>query len=138
MVAEAVTPNFRVMDLIEVTVPLPSQHAVVLLAESEAPHRTLSFPVGLSEGAALVAAVERVRGVRPSTQELFSKVLATLNCDVIALRLTEEIDGVIYADLDLMTRQGREIISCRPSDGLALAIRQGVRAPILADERLLS
>ena len=138
MEAEPHAPNYRVLDLVEVTVPLPSQHAVVLLAEAEAPHRTFSFPVGLAEGAALVAAVERTKGPRPSTQELFSHVLASLNCDVIAVRLTEVLEGVVYAELDLMTRQGREILSCRPSDGLALAIRQGVRAPILADERLLS
>jgi bifunctional DNase/RNase len=29
------------------------------------------------------------------------------------------------------------VLDCRPSDALALALRQGVPAPILADERLL-
>ena len=43
---------------------------------------------------------------------------------------------MVHAELDLMTRQGREVLECRPSDGLILAVRQGVRAPILLDERL--
>jgi bifunctional DNase/RNase len=36
-----------------------------------------------------------------------------------------------------MTPQGRERMPCRPSDGLVLALRMPVPAPILADERLL-
>ena len=137
MASEEPVVNFRVMDLVDVTVPLPAQHAQVLLAEAEAPHRSFSFPIGLAEGAALMGAVERTQGARPSTHEMFSQVLARLNADVIAVRLTDEAEGVVHAELDLMTRQGREVIECRPSDGLILAVRQGVRAPILLDERLL-
>ncbi len=133
---EETMATFRVMDLVDVSVPLPAQHAVVLLAEAEAPHRSYSFPIGLAEGAALMAAVERSAGARPSTHELFAQVLAHLSADVIAVRLVEEHDGVVHAELDLMTRQGREVLECRPSDGLILAVRQGVRAPILLDERL--
>jgi bifunctional DNase/RNase len=36
-----------------------------------------------------------------------------------------------------MTPGGRECVDCRPSDGLVLALRMPVPAPILADERLL-
>ena len=37
-----------------------------------------------------------------------------------------------------MAARGREVLPCRPSDGIIVALRQGVPAPILADERLLS
>jgi bifunctional DNase/RNase len=131
-------PNFRVMELVEVLVPLPQMHAVVQLVERESPHRTLSFPIGLAEGAALAAAKERTAGVRPSTHELFAETLARLNVDVIAVRLTGESDGVYRAELDCMTARGREVFDCRPSDGLVLALRQTVIAPLLADERLLA
>ncbi len=36
-----------------------------------------------------------------------------------------------------MAPNGRERIGCRPSDGLVLALRMPVAAPILVDERLL-
>ncbi len=36
-----------------------------------------------------------------------------------------------------MTTSGRERVDCRPSDGLVLALRMPVPAPILVDERLL-
>jgi bifunctional DNase/RNase len=136
-VAEEAPVSFRVMDLVEVAVPLPAQHAVVLLAEAEPPHRTFSFPIGLADGAALAAAVERGAGVRPSTHELASRLLVELGADVIAVRLVDERHGVVHAELDLMAKSGRLVLDCRPSDGLVLALRQAVRAPILLDERLL-
>jgi len=36
-----------------------------------------------------------------------------------------------------MTPGGREVLDCRPSDGIVLALRMPVPAPILVDERLL-
>jgi len=133
---EVTHPTFRVMELIEVTVPLPAQHALVQLAEKESPYRTLSFPVGLAEGAALVAAQEGSQGLRPSTHELFSEMLRRINADVIAVRIVDEREGVFHAELDVMTARGRELLSCRPSDGLVLSLRQLVPAPILVDETL--
>jgi len=129
-------PTFRVMELIEVVVPLPAQHALVQLAEKESPYRTLSFPIGLAEGAALVAAQEGSQGLRPSTHELFSEMLRRINADVIAVRIVDESDGIFHAELDVMTVRGREVLSCRPSDGLVLSLRQMVPAPILVDEAL--
>ena len=37
----------------------------------------------------------------------------------------------------ISSARGRDVLACRPSDGLTLALRQGVRAPILVDVRLL-
>jgi bifunctional DNase/RNase len=71
------------------------------------------------------------------THELFARVLQRARIDVIALRLVGREDGVYLAELDLMTPTGRERIDCRPSDGLVLALRMRVPAPVLVDERLL-
>ena len=130
-------PHFRVMVVSDVTVPLPKTHALVFLTENEAPHRTLGIPVGLTDGAAIVSARERARGLRPSTHELLADVLARVNVDVIALRIVGESAGVFRGELDLMTPRGREIVDCRPSDGIVLALRQAVPAPLLLDEALL-
>ena len=130
-------PSFRVMVVGELSVPLPQLHAELLLTEAEPPHRSMLIPVALPDGAAIALAKDRALGHRPSSQELLSEILARLNVDVIALRLTDEQSGVFHAEVDLMTQRGRQTISCRPSDGIALALRQTVPAPILADERLL-
>jgi uncharacterized protein len=133
----AIFPNFRVMDVDEVALDLPAQYPTVTLTESEPPRRELHFPVGLPEGTALALALRRMEGRRPTTHELFTHVLQRIRVDVIAVRLIGREEGNVLAELDLMTPNGRERVDCRPSDGLVLALRMPVPAPILVDERLL-
>jgi bifunctional DNase/RNase len=130
-------PAFRVMDVEDVSLDLPSQFPLVTLVESEPPLRTLVFPVGLTEGTALALALRRMDSPRPMTHELFSQVLQRARIEVIAVRLTGRDQGNYVAELDIMAPTGRERIVCRPSDGLVLALRMPVTAPILVDERLL-
>jgi uncharacterized protein len=129
--------SFRVMDVDDVSLDLPSQYPAVTLVEAEPPMRTLVFPVGLPEGTALAQALRRIQGRRPMTHELFMQVLQRARIDVVAVRLTGREEGNLLAELDLMTPAGRERIDCRPSDGVVLALRMPVPAPILVDERLL-
>jgi bifunctional DNase/RNase len=132
-----VGPLFRVMHVEDVSIDLPAQYPSVTLVESEPPMRALVFPVGLPEGTALAQALRRIPGRRPMTHELFMEVLQRAHIDVVSVRLTGRDEGNLLAELDLMTPGGRELIDCRPSDGLVLALRMPVPAPILVDERLL-
>ena len=129
--------SFRVMDVEDVLLDLPSQYPAVTLVESEPPMRTLVFPVGLPEGTAIAQAMRRMEGRRPMTHELFMQVLQRARIDVIAVRLVGREEGTLLAELDVMTPGGRERVDCRPSDGIVLALRMPVPAPILVDERLL-
>ena len=128
---------FRVMEVDEVSLDLPSQYPAVTLVESEPPIRVLVFPVGLPEGTAMAQALRRMEGRRPMTHELFMQVLQRARIDVIAVRLVGREEGNLLAELDLMTPGGREVLDCRPSDGIVLALRMAVPSPILVDERLL-
>lgn len=128
--------RFKVAELVDVSVDLPDTHALVQLSESEAPYRALSFPIGLAEGVALRQALDRSSSARPSTPELFAEVLVRTGVEVIALRITDRVDGVLHAELDLMGPRGREVVDCRPSDGLVLCHRQAVIAPVLVADEL--
>jgi bifunctional DNase/RNase len=130
-------PAFRVMDVDDVSLDLPSPYPAVTLVESEPPMRALVFPVGLPEGTAMAQALRRMDSRRPMTHELFMQVMQQARIDVIALRLVGRDEGNLLAELDLMTPGGRVRVDCRPSDGIVLALRMPVPAPILADERLL-
>jgi hypothetical protein len=125
------------MDVEDVAMDLPSQYPAVTLVESEPPMRALVFPVGLPEGTAMAQALRRMDSRRPMTHELFMQVMQQARIDVIAVRLTGRDEGNLLAELDLMTSSGRVRVDCRPSDGIVLALRMPVPAPILADERLL-
>jgi uncharacterized protein len=130
-------PAFRVMDVEDVSMDLPSPYPAVTLVESEPPMRALVFPVGLPEGTAMAQALRRMDSRRPMTHELFMQVMQLTRIDVIALRLVGRDEGNLLAELDLMTPGGRVRVDCRPSDGIVLALRMPVPAPVLADERLL-
>jgi bifunctional DNase/RNase len=130
-------PAFRVMDVEDVSLDLPAQYPSVTLVEVGPPMRSLVFPVGLTEGTALAQALRRMPSPRPMTHELFIDALQRVHVDVVAVRLIGRENGNYLAELDLMAPHGRERMDCRPSDGLVLALRMPVAAPILVDERLL-
>ena len=133
----AAAPTFRVMEVVGVSVELPEQFPVVTLQEAETPLRELTFRVGMVEGVALSQALRRLKSPRPLTHELLTTVLGRLGADVVAVRLVGRQGSVYLAELDLMSARGREVMACRPSDGITIALRQPVPAPVLADERLL-
>jgi bifunctional DNase/RNase len=126
------------MQVVHVALTLPAVYPEVTLVESEPPARALAFPVGLPEGTALAQALQGLAGRRPTTHELFAQVLRRCGVDIIAVRLVGRQGGNLLAELDLMTPAGRERVDCRPSDGLVMALRAPVTAPVLVDERLLA
>jgi bifunctional DNase/RNase len=131
------SPTFRVMELVDVRLDLPAQYPVVTLHETESPFRQLVFPVGLAEGTNLSAAVQRTTSPRPLSHEVLAEILGRFQIDVVAVRLTGRRGGTYLAELDLMGARGHEVVACRPTDGLNLALRLPVTPPILCDERLL-
>jgi bifunctional DNase/RNase len=128
--------RFIVVDVLSVVVELPSQYPVVTLQENESPYRQLSLPIGLPEGVAMAHAFRGVPTTRPLTHELFAAALQRLRVDVVAVRLVGRTRGTYLGELDLMGQQGREVLACRPTDGIILALRMPVQAPILVDDRL--
>jgi uncharacterized protein len=130
--------TFRIVSVVSVRVTLPDQYPVVTLEDAEVPGRTLSFRIGLTEGAALSHALAGTVPPRPSTHDLFAAALQRYAIDVLAVRLVGRVGSTYLAELDLVGGHGREVLPCRPSDGLCLALRQRVAAPVLADDRLLA
>jgi hypothetical protein len=108
----------------------------VVLRESERPRRHLSFSIGLQDGVVLSHAMRRIPTPRPLTHELVTGVLQGFDIDVVAVRLVGRQGAVYFAELDLRGRSGRAVYSCRPSDGLTIALLQPVAVPILIDRRL--
>jgi bifunctional DNase/RNase len=128
--------DFRMALVSSVTVDLPNQHPTVVLRETESPRRHLSFSIGLQDGIVLSHALRRIPTPRPLTHELMSSVLQNFDIDVVAVRLVGRRGAVYFAELDLRGRSGHSVLSCRPSDGLAVALLQPVTVPILIDHRL--
>jgi bifunctional DNase/RNase len=131
------SPDFRMVVVSSVTVDLPNQHPAVCLREMETPRRQLTFSVGMQDGVALSHVMRRIPTPRPLTHELMSGVLQQFDIDLVAVRIVGRVGSVHFAELDLRGTGGRSVLSCRPSDGLILALHQPVPVPLLVDARLL-
>jgi bifunctional DNase/RNase len=136
---EISTPDdrFKVLSLGSVTFDLPNSFPTVNLTEEDEPWRPLSIPVALAEAISITQAMADEYAPRPNTHDLFAGFLREMKADVIATRLLRVENGIFYAEIDVMTPKGRIQIPCRPSDGIALAVRQAVPAPILCTEEVL-
>jgi bifunctional DNase/RNase len=128
---------FRVMRFESVLYDLTDSTPMVHLLEAESPFRYLVIPVALADAVALQAAHSQIEGRRPGTHELMTTILTRLQAEVIAARIVRYDGSVFYAELDLMTPRGREVLDCRTSDALAMALRQQVPAPILCSDDVL-
>jgi len=137
-VSPAPTRTFRIVRVAAVAVALPDQYPVVTLEDAEETRERLSFRIGTAEGVALSHSLAGTEAPRPLTHDLFARALERVGVEVVAVRLTGRVGATYLAELELAGPRGREVLSCRPSDGICLALRQRVVAPVLCDERLLT
>lgn len=98
--------------------------------------RGMWFLCATREGVAIQWALDGVPFDRPMTHDMLRDVVAAMG-DAKEVRVTELRDTTFYAELVVTDRTGADqTISCRPSDGVALAVRATI--PILVAEELLT
>ena len=123
------------LELIGVRVEMPANTPMVLLRESDGGHRLLPIYIGSPEASAIHYALEGVEPPRPLTHDLFLNVLGELGTTVTRVVVTEIVDRTYFAELHLSTPNGDKVISARPSDAIALAVRCG--AALFASTELI-
>ena len=123
------------LDLVGVRVEVPANTPMVLLREQTGRQRLLPIYIGTPEATSIHYALEGVVPPRPLTHDLFLQTLAALDTTVEQVVITEMRDHTYYAELHLRTPAGAKVISSRPSDAIALAVR--CDAPLFADDALI-
>jgi len=97
----------------------------MMLRESSGKRRVIPIYIGGPEASAIHYALEGIVPERPLTHDLMLNMIGELGHQVDKLVLTEVKDHTYFAELSL--DGGEYIVSCRPSDGVAVAIRAGVQ-----------
>ena len=123
------------MELVGVRVEIPANTPMVLLREQDGRHRLLPIYIGNPEATSIHYALEGVVPPRPLTHDLFLQTLAVLDATVDRVVITEMRDHTYYAELHLRTPSGAKVVSSRPSDAIALAVR--CDAPLFANDELI-
>jgi bifunctional DNase/RNase len=108
-----------------VRVDLQTNTPVLLLQETEGEGRTLPIFIGTAEATAIAYALQGFDMPRPMTHDLMRDVLETLDVDVERVVITELRSQTYYAELHLRRGTERFIVSARPSDAVAVAVRVG-------------
>ena len=109
---------------------------VPLVVLTDGGEQSLPIFIGLWEAVSINSAKNKEILSRPFTHDLFLDLVTKFSITIHYLQIDSIEDGVYYAQLVLSTNQQREYIDCRPSDGIALALRADV--PIFVDESVLS
>lgn len=123
------------MELVGVRVEVPDNTPVLILRELTGRKRVLPIMIGTPEASAIHFALEGIVSPRPMTHDLFVDVLTTLGATLERVLITEIREHTYYAELYLQTSNGPRVVSSRPSDAMALAVRTG--ADVYATEDLL-
>lgn len=126
-----------ILTLIASSAPAPS---IIVLQPQEKqvrPGRERIVPIwiGTVEAINLGMALESQRYERPSTHDLFLDAVTSLDATVDHVFIDRVKDKTFFAKL-VLSQHGRLIqLDARPSDALALAVRQ--QAPLYIDEHVL-
>ncbi|MEJ7799449.1 MAG: bifunctional nuclease family protein [Ilumatobacter sp.] len=123
------------MELVGVRVEIPANTPMLLLQEQSGDHRLLPIYIGSPEASSIHYALEGIEPPRPLTHDLFITVLDQLGATLDKVVVTEVRDHTYYAELHLKVGDGEQIVSSRPSDAIALAVR--CEAPMFASDELL-
>ena len=87
----------------------------------------LPICIGSVEAHAITMGVAGRRGARPMTHDLLSSTISALGAQTVGVRIVSVQGTTFFAQLELRTAGGEHVfVDARPSDALALAVRDGV------------
>jgi hypothetical protein len=123
------------LELVGVRVELPHNQPIVLLKERGG-ERFLPIWIGAVEATSIAFALQGVVTARPMTHDLMRDLLSNLSVVVDRIVVTELREGTFYAEIQMTSDGESVVVSSRPSDAIALAVRATV--PIFAAEDVLA
>ena len=114
----------------------PSSKTPVVVLESLKEKKFIPIWIGKAEATSIAMELEHVKVPRPNAHDLIGNVVKGLGASLDRITITDLKDNTYYAVITL-TLKGKKIqIDSRPSDAIAIALRQG--APIYASPEVLA
>ncbi|MBM4406469.1 MAG: bifunctional nuclease family protein [Chloroflexi bacterium] len=123
------------MTIDSIRVSLVNYQRVVILKEKSA-DRYLPIWIGPAEADAIAVKLQDVTVPRPLTHDLLKNLIGQLGGIVTSIVVSDLQNDTFFAKIVLTVNGQTMEIDSRPSDALALAVR--VKAPIFADESVMS
>jgi len=109
-------------------------HSPIVILKSKK-DEILPIVIGIFEAQAILMVLEKSSFPRPLTHDLIKNIIEILGGKITKVEIYSIKENIYFANLIIEYNGKTEKIDCRPSDGIALALRFG--ADIYADENLL-
>lgn len=98
---------------------------IVILGKPEDKIR-IPIIIGASEAQSIAIALEKVPAPRPLSHDIFATLSREFNVEVSEVIIYEYSEGVFLAKLVCKNEISVKEIECRPSDGIAIALRMNI------------
>ena len=109
-----------------------SETPIMLLHEPET-SRFLPIWIGTIEAVSIAYAQEAYTHPRPQTHDLLVSIVESLNATISEVCISEIKDKTYFAEITMETLEGSVVLSSRPSDAIALAIRSNSKITVNND-----
>jgi hypothetical protein len=83
--------------------------------------------IGMSEANSIALELESIPSPRPMAHDLIKCIMDNLEAELTKVTITAIIENTYYAELVLEKDGQIKTIDCRPSDAVALALKNGVK-----------
>lgn len=111
-----------------------AEESDLLMEDDE--HRQLAIPVGICEATAVERGLNRTNSERPLTHDLLATLAERLGSPVVRVEIDDFSQGIFYARIILQDGDTFINVDCRPSDGIAIALR--IDVPIFATDTVMT
>jgi bifunctional DNase/RNase len=110
------------------------QDQIIVLKEKEG-ERQFPIVIGFLEASSIKMKIANVKPPRPLTHDLMKDIIEQLGGRLEYLVIDKMIENTFHGKLVIATGSSTKAVDCRPSDGIALAVRFNV--PIYVEDDIL-
>ncbi|MEN8155119.1 MAG: bifunctional nuclease family protein [Acidobacteriota bacterium] len=114
----------------------PVSKTPVMILKPENRDKVIPIWIGINEANTITMELENIVPPRPMTQDLIRRIISRLKYKVDKVVINEIVDNTYYAELYIKNREKIEIFDCRPSDAVAIAIKN--KSKIYISEQVYS
>ena len=123
------------VELSKIIIDEKHQDQIIVLKEKGG-DRQFPIVIGFLEASSIKMKLSGIEPPRPMTHDLLVSVIEGLGAALDRLIIDKMVNNTFHAKLEFKFKNGKKkIIDCRPSDGVALAVR--TNASIFVDEDVM-
>ncbi len=113
----------------------PASNAPIVILKDDSGEKALPIWIGLAEATAIASCLKKLQLARPMTHDLLSTVIEDLGASIVRVVVSGIRENTFIAELEVVQGDVLRTLDCRPSDGIALAVR--CNAPIFVAKAVL-